>query len=73
MFGKTSLGQLLEQHLVKDSNIRVIRISLLWMGTSHETWTFDEEFKRLMNVTWKKFKDECDYIKTIFIADEVQV
>jgi hypothetical protein len=32
MPGKTSLGQLLEQHLVKDPNIRVIRISLLWMG-----------------------------------------
>jgi hypothetical protein len=32
MSGKTSLGQLLEQHLVKDSSIRVIRISLLWMG-----------------------------------------
>ncbi|UZO19713.1 uncharacterized protein OCT59_010986 [Rhizophagus irregularis] len=32
MFGKTSLAQLLDQHLVKDSSIRVIRISILWMG-----------------------------------------
>jgi len=42
MFGKTSLGQLLEQHLVKDSNIRVIRISILWMGNPSESWTFEK-------------------------------
>ena len=74
MFGKTSLGQLLEQHLVKDSNnIRIIRISILWMGNPSESWTFEEEFQRLMGITWKKFQDECVHIKTIFIVDEVQV
>jgi hypothetical protein len=73
MFGKTALGQLLDQHLVKDSNIRVIRISLLWMGIPSGSWTFEEAFQRLMGITWKKFQDECVYIKTIFIVDEVQV
>ncbi|CAB4446762.1 unnamed protein product [Rhizophagus irregularis] len=73
MSGKTSLGQLLEQHLVKDPNIRVIRISLLWMGIPSGTWTFEEEFERLMSITWKKFQDECGYIRTIFIVDEVQM
>ncbi|PKC64275.1 hypothetical protein RhiirA1_462635 [Rhizophagus irregularis] len=73
MSGKTSLGQLLEQHLVKDPNIRVIRISLLWMGIPSGTWTFEEEFERLMSITWKKFQDECGHIRTIFIVDEVQM
>ena len=73
MSGKTSLGQLLEQKLVKDSTVRVIRISLIWMGIPSGSWTFEEEFKRLMGITWKKFQDECDQIQTIFIVDEVQV
>jgi hypothetical protein len=73
MSGKTSLGQLLEQHLVKDSNIRVIRISLLWMGIPSGSWTFEEEFQRFMGITWEKFQRECVHIKTIFIVDEVQV
>jgi len=77
MSGKTSLGQLLEQQLeqqlVKEPEIRVIRISLLWMGNPSEIWTFDQEFLRLMGITWKKFQDECVHIKTIFIIDEVQV
>ncbi|GBC03499.1 hypothetical protein RclHR1_05150009 [Rhizophagus clarus] len=72
MSGKTSLGQLLEQHLVKNSSIRVIRISLIWMGIPTIPWTFEEEFQRLMGITWKKFH-ECVYIKTIFIVDEVQM
>jgi hypothetical protein len=73
MSGKTSLGQLLEQHLAKDSSIRVIRISLLWMGTSSGSWTFKEGFQRLMDITWERFQEECVHIKTIFIIDEVQV
>jgi hypothetical protein len=73
MSGKTSLGQLLEQHLVKDPNIRDIRISLLWMGIPSGTWTFEEKFQRLMGITWEKFQDEFDHIRTIFIVDEVQV
>ncbi|CAG8631908.1 3422_t:CDS:2, partial [Paraglomus occultum] len=50
----------------------VIRISLLWMGTPSDTWTFEEEFQRLMGITWKKFHEECDHIRTILIVDEVQ-
>jgi len=73
MSGKTSLGQLLDQHLTKGPNIRVIRISLLWMGIPSGSWTFEEEFQRLMGITWKKFQDECNHIQTIFIVDEVQV
>jgi hypothetical protein len=74
MFGKTSLGQLLEQHLlVNDSDIRVIRISLIWMGNPSGSWTFERGFQRLMGITWEKFQQECVYIKTIFIIDEVQV
>ncbi|GBB99301.1 hypothetical protein RclHR1_03480005 [Rhizophagus clarus] len=73
MSGKTSLGQLLEQHLVKDSDIRVIRISCLWMGNPSGSWTYEEEFQRLMGITWKKFQEECFHIKTIFIIDEVQM
>ncbi|RGB29701.1 hypothetical protein C1646_794910 [Rhizophagus diaphanus] len=73
MFGKTSLAQLLDQHLVKDSSIRTIRISILWMGNPNGSWTFEDEFQRLMGITWKKFQDECVYIKTIFIVDEVQM
>jgi hypothetical protein len=56
MSGKTSLGQLLEQHLVKDPNIRVIRISLLWMDNPSGSWTFERGFQRLMGITWEKFK-----------------
>jgi hypothetical protein len=73
MSGKTSLGQLLEQHLIKDPNIRVIRISLIWMGNPSESWTFEGQFQRLMGITWKKFQEECVHIQTIFIVDEVQV
>ncbi|CAG8586996.1 2973_t:CDS:2, partial [Paraglomus occultum] len=73
MSGKTSLGQLLDQHLVKDPNIRVIRISLLWMGIPSGSWTFDERFQRLMGITWEQFQDECDHIRTILIVDEVQM
>ncbi|PKC15985.1 hypothetical protein RhiirA5_407558, partial [Rhizophagus irregularis] len=73
MFGKTSLAQLLDQHLVKDSSIRVIRISILWMGNPSGSWTFESGFQRLMGITWEKFQEECDYIKTIFIVDEVQM
>ncbi|CAB5358561.1 unnamed protein product [Rhizophagus irregularis] len=60
------------QHLVKDSSIRVIRISILWMGNPSGSWTFESGFQRLMGITWEKFQEECDYIKTIFIVDEVQ-
>ncbi|GBC08935.1 hypothetical protein RclHR1_00850016 [Rhizophagus clarus] len=73
MSGKTSLGQLLEQHLVKDSDIRVIRISCLWMGNPSGSWTYEEEFQRLMGITWEKFHEECFHIKTIFIIDGVQM
>lgn len=73
MFGKTSLAQLLDQHLVKYFSIRVIRISILWMGNPSGSWTFESEFQRLMGITWEKFQEKCDHIKTIFIVDEVQV
>jgi hypothetical protein len=73
MSGKTSLGQLLEDQLLKEPKIRVIRISLLWMGNPSEDWTFEKEFLRLMGITWKTFQEECVHIKTIFIIDEVQV
>ncbi|GBC04611.1 hypothetical protein RclHR1_05780002 [Rhizophagus clarus] len=73
MFEKTSLGQLLEQHLANDPNIRVIRISLIWMGNPSGFWTLEKGFQRLMSITWKKFQEECFHIKTIFIVDEVQI
>lgn len=73
MSGKTSLSQLLEQHLIKNLQIRVFRISVLWMGFPSESWTFEEKFHLLMGVTWIKFREECAYIKTVLIVDEAQV
>ena len=61
MAGKTSLAQLLEQHFLKDSTFRVIRISLLWMGPAGGAWTFEEEFRRLMGGTsWKELIQPLD-------------
>ena len=75
MAGKTSLAQLLEQYLLRDNTIRVFRISLLWLRrVGEESWTFEEEFKELMNGTsWTQFVKECKFIKTFLIVDEVQV
>jgi len=47
---------------------------LLWMGPASGAWTFEEEFRRLMNGTsWKEFVDQCNFIPTTFIVDEVQM
>jgi hypothetical protein len=74
MAGKTSLSQLLEQHFLKDSSLRVIRMSLLWMGPADGTWTFAEKFKYLMGgTTWEDFVDQCNIIPTILIVDKAQV
>ena len=74
MSGKTSLAQLLEHHFLKDSTLRVIRISLLWMGSVDGPWTFEEEFKVLVGgTTWHEFVRECHFIPTVLIVDEVQV
>lgn len=64
---------MLEQHLIKNFGIRVFRISVLWMGFPSESWTFEEKFHLLMEVTWIKFGEECTYIKTVLIVDEAQV
>lgn len=75
MAGKTSLAQLLEQYLLRDNTIRVFRISLLWLRKiTGASWTFEERFKEIMNgITWDQFVDECKFIKTFLIVDEVQV
>ena len=73
MSGKTSLGQLLEQKLLRNSHLRVIRISLLWMGIPGDSWTFDEGFRDLMGITWRQSLKECARIQTVLIVDEVQV
>ena len=73
MSGKTSLSQLLEQHLLENPDIRVFRMSVLWMGLPGETWTFEEGFKKLMHITWGEFIDECRHIETVLIMDEAQV
>jgi len=74
MAGKTSLAQLLEKHLLQDNTIRVFRISLLWLRRVGEPWVFEVQFKKLMNGTsWAQFVEECKFIKTFLIVDEVQV
>ncbi|CAG8482724.1 10489_t:CDS:2 [Acaulospora morrowiae] len=75
MAGKTSLAQLLERYLLRDNTIRVFRISLLWLRkVGREAWMFEERFKELMNgTTWSQFVDECRFIQTFLIVDEVQV
>ena len=54
MAGKSSLAQLLEQYLLRTTNARVFRISILWLRKlGCEPWTFEEQFKTIMNgTTW---------------------
>lgn len=79
MTGKTTLAQLLEQHLlqsneVKEGLCRVFRISLIWMDDLElgSSWKFADGFKDLMNVTWFEFVKQCGERETILIVDEVQ-
>ena len=77
MAGKTSLAQLLELHLLSTTKTkaRVFRISILWLRKlSSEPWTFEEQFKTIMNGTsWDTFLMECNSVMTYLIVDEVQV
>ena len=73
MSGKTSLSQLLERYLLTTPNVRIFRISILWMGLPNGSWAFEDGFSELMGVTWQDFVKECQDIKTVLILDEVQV
>ena len=74
MAGKTSLAQLLEKQLLTDCpDMRIIRISLLWMEDDDPNWKFSDRFSWLMGGTgWHQFVAECSYIETVLIVDEVQ-
>jgi hypothetical protein len=74
MAGKTSLAQLLEKQLLTDCpDMRIIRISLLWMEDDDPNWKFSDRFSWLMGGTgWRQFVAECSYIETVLIVDEVQ-
>jgi hypothetical protein len=76
--GKTSLAQLLENHLVVNSLklLRVIRISLLWglvVGKKCEYDTFGKVWKRIVGVEWHKWVEQCEKIPSILIIDEAQM
>ena len=75
MAGKTSLAQLLERYLLRTTKARVFRISILWLRKlGGEPWTFEEQFKTIMNgTTWDAFVMECNSFMTYLIVDEVQV
>lgn len=72
--GKTSLSQLLENYLINSSNLRVIRISLLW-GSSVEIRceydTFGEVWKNIIGVEWYEWVEQCKKIQTVLIIDEI--
>ena len=74
MAGKTALAQLLENQLLLQNELRVIRISSLWMGGDETDWSFSMEFERLMGgLTWIEFQKECQIKQTVLIIDEAQV
>jgi hypothetical protein len=83
MSGKTSLAQLLEKDYrqnheaelsLQKKSLRVLRLSMLWMGSSGGHWTFEKRFFDLVGRTsWEDFIAECDKVKTILIVDEAQV
>ncbi|CAJ0626382.1 4649_t:CDS:2 [Entrophospora sp. SA101] len=72
MAGKTSLAQLLEKQLLTDCpDMRIIRISLLWMEDDDPNWKFSDHFSWLMRGTgWHQFVAECSHIETVLIVDE---
>ncbi|CAB5386898.1 unnamed protein product [Rhizophagus irregularis] len=74
--GKTSLSQLLEDYLINSSNLRVIRISLLWgssVGIRCEYDTFGEVWKNIVGVEWYEWVGQCEKIQTVLIIDETQL
>ncbi|CAJ0748178.1 19609_t:CDS:2 [Entrophospora sp. SA101] len=72
MAGKTSLAQLLEKQLLTDCpDMRIIRISLLWMEDDDPNWKFSDCFSWLMRgIGWHQFVAECSHIETVLIVDE---
>lgn len=70
MTGKTSLGQLLEDKLLKldevqDGSACVFRISLVCMQKYTNSWNF-------MEMSWNDFLEQCGYKKAYLIINEVQ-
>ncbi|RGB29766.1 hypothetical protein C1646_672199 [Rhizophagus diaphanus] len=75
-FGKTSLSQLLEDYLINSSNLRVLRISLLWgssVGIRCKYDTFGEVWKNIIGVEWYEWVGQCEKIQTVLIIDETQL
>ncbi|PKC60835.1 hypothetical protein RhiirA1_489071 [Rhizophagus irregularis] len=67
MTGKTSLGQLFEDKLLKLDEVQngsacVFRISLAWM----------QRYAKLMGMSWDYFLDQFGHKKVYLIIDEVQ-
>ncbi|CAJ0638720.1 11642_t:CDS:2 [Entrophospora sp. SA101] len=75
MSGKTSLAQLYENYLLNTHNeLRIFRMSLVWLRREGSDWDFAQQFKDYMGcLSWDTFVHECDKVQTILIIDEIQV
>ncbi|CAB4438790.1 unnamed protein product [Rhizophagus irregularis] len=77
--GKTSLAQILEYNLVHAPeflNHRIVRVSMIWgqsVGLENCYDSFGELWKRIIGIDWFDWLEQCRYIETILIIDEVQL